>query len=319
MDVSVVIPVYNEGESIGELYNALDRVLKKIHKRYEIIFINDGSTDETEERLERIQERDSSVVVIDLRKNFGQTAAMAAGFAYAEGDIVVTLDGDLQNDPDDIPKLLKEAETYDVVSGWRKDRKDAYVSRRIPSMVANGLISWVTGVYLHDYGCTLKAYRKEVVKNIRLYGEMHRFIPALANWVGASVTEVVTNHRARKYGTSKYGISRIIRVVLDLLTVKFMQTFSTRPIHVFGSVGMAMMGLGGLGLLYLAFVKFAFGQSIGERPLLLLSAFIAVLGVQAIFLGLLGEMLTRTYHESQNKPIFYVRKVLGKEDLVRGA
>lgn len=310
--VSIVIPVYEEEESLPHLYKSIKGVMEPLGRRYEIVFVDDGSRDKTLKILESYQKTDPKVVVVAFRRNFGQTAAMAAGFEYAEGDIIVTMDADLQNDPNDIPKLLEKIKGHDVVSGWRKKRQDKFISRRLPSMLANGLISRVTGVHLHDYGCTLKAYRKEVIKNVRLYGEMHRFIPAIASWVGASITEVETNHHPRKFGKSKYGISRTIRVVLDLITVKFLQSFSTRPIHAFGPWGLLLGAAGFAMALYLSFEKIVLGQSIGGRPLLSLSVLLMILGVQLVVMGLLGEMLARVYHESQGKPIYTVKKVLGR-------
>ncbi len=308
--VSIVIPVFEEEESIPFLYKSIKEVMDALPNKYEVLFVDDGSKDGTMKVLEELHEQDKNVVVVSFRRNFGQTAAMAAGFEYAQGDIIITMDADLQNDPADIPKLLEKIKTCDVVSGWRKNRKDKFISRRLPSMLANGLISWVTGVRLHDYGCTLKAYRKEVIKNVKLYGEMHRFIPALASWVGAAIEEVETVHHARRFGSSKYGISRTIRVILDLITVKFLQSFSTRPIHAFGGLGMGMGFAGFLIGIYLSIVKVFFGQNIGTRPLLFLGVLLIILGVQLVIMGLLGEMLARVYHESQGKPIFTVRKVL---------
>jgi len=310
--VSIVIPVFEEEESLPHLYKAIKAVTEKLKRKCEIVFVDDGSKDGTFRILESIQKKDPSVVVVSFRRNFGQTAAMAAGFEYASGDIIVTMDADLQNDPDDIPKLLEKIKDCDVVSGWRKNRQDKFLSRRLPSMMANGLISKVTGVALHDYGCTLKAYRKEVIKNVRLYGEMHRFIPAIASWVGATITEVETTHHARKFGKSKYGISRTIRVILDLITVKFLQSFSTRPIHAFGPGGLAMGAIGFFIALYLSFEKLFMGKAIGGRPLLILAVLLIILGVQLVIMGLLGEMLARIYHESQGKPIYTVKKVLGR-------
>lgn len=308
--VSIVIPVYNEEESVPVLYKAIKNAMDDAGVGYEIIFVDDGSKDNTFSVLSEIQKGDGKVVVISFRRNFGQTAAMAAGFDYAKGDVIVTMDADLQNDPKDIPRLVEKAKDYDVVSGWRKNRKDPFFSRRLPSMMANWLISKVTGVYLHDYGCTLKAYRKEVVKNIKLYGEMHRFIPAIASWVGASFTEEVVEHHPRRFGKSKYGISRTVRVILDLITVKFLQSFSTRPIHAFGTPGLLLGGTGFLISLYLSYDKLILGHQIGNRPLLLLSALFIILGAQLVVMGLLGEMLARIYHESQGKPIYIVKKVL---------
>ncbi|MEK6791421.1 MAG: glycosyltransferase family 2 protein [Deltaproteobacteria bacterium] len=310
--ISIVIPVFEEEESIPHLYRSIKDVMERLGRKYEILFVDDGSKDGSFAALEGIQKSDPSVVVVSFRRNFGQTAAMAAGFAHASGDIIITMDADLQNDPADIPKLIEKMKGHDVVSGWRKNRQDKFLSRRLPSILANKLISSVTGVHLHDYGCTLKAYRKEVIKNVRLYGEMHRFIPAMASWVGASITEVETTHHARKFGRSKYGISRTIRVILDLITVKFLQSFSTRPIHAFGSAGL-LLGVIGFALgLYLSFEKIVMGRSIGSRPLLFLAVLFIILGVQLVIMGLLGEMLARVYHESQGKPIYTVRKVLGK-------
>lgn len=310
--VSIVIPVFEEEESVGPLYKAIKEVMDGLKRPYEIVFIDDGSKDRTFAALEDMQKKDPNVVVVSFRRNFGQTAAMAAGFDYAKGDIIVTMDADLQNDPKDIPKLLDSIRGFDIVSGWRKHRKDPFISRRLPSIIANWLISRTTGVHLHDYGCTLKAYRKEVIKDIRLYGEMHRFIPAIASWVGATITEVETTHHPRQFGKSKYGISRTVRVVLDLITVKFLQSFSTKPIHAFGTPGLVMGALGFLLALYLSVEKIAFGRDIGSRPLLLLAILLIILGVQLVIMGLLGEMLARVYHESQGKPIFTVRKVLGR-------
>ncbi|MEE9614151.1 MAG: glycosyltransferase family 2 protein [Thermodesulfobacteriota bacterium] len=309
--VSIVIPVYEEAESLPHLYDSLKKVMDGLGRTYEIIFVDDGSRDSTADVLEGIQAGDDSVVVVAFRRNFGQTAALAAGFDHARYDVVVTMDADLQNDPEDIPKLLEKIKEFDIVSGWRKERKDPFLSRRLPSMAANWLISKVTGVELHDYGCTLKAYRAEVIKDVKLYGEMHRFLPAIASWVGAEITEVETTHHPRRFGRSKYGISRTVRVILDLITVKFLQSFSTRPIHAFGPAGLAMGGAGFLVSLYLSYEKIILGESIGGRPLLLLGILLIILGVQLVVMGLLGEMLARVYHESQNKPVYVVKKVLG--------
>ncbi|MFQ5480324.1 MAG: glycosyltransferase [Thermodesulfobacteriota bacterium] len=310
--VSIVVPVYEEEKNVTLLYEAIKKVMDGTRREYEMVFVDDGSKDSTFTVLEGIQSNDDKVVVVSFRRNFGQTAAMAAGIEYAEGDVIITMDGDLQNDPVDIPNMLEKIKDVDIVSGWRKKRKDPFISRRFPSIVANWLISRVTGVHLHDYGCTLKAYRKEVIKNVRLYGEMHRFIPAMASWVGASIVEVETTHHERKYGKSKYGISRTFRVLLDLITVKFLQSFSTRPIQAFGPLGLVLGFIGGVFSVYLAGSKLIFGHDIGGRPLLLLAVLCIILGVQLIVMGLLGEMLARVYHESQHKPIFFVKKVLGK-------
>ncbi|MBE9527604.1 MAG: glycosyltransferase family 2 protein [Proteobacteria bacterium] len=313
--VSIVIPVFEEEESLPYLYASITEAMDPTGRDYEMLFVDDGSRDATLKVLSELNAKDNRVVVVSFRRNFGQTAAMAAGIDHATGDIIVTMDADLQNDPADIPHMLEKAKEFDVVSGWRKRRKDPFISRKLPSLIANGLISKVTGVKLHDYGCTLKAYRKEVIKNVRLYGEMHRFIPAIANWYGASITEVETTHHERKYGKSKYGISRTIRVILDLITVKFLQTFATRPIHAFGPIGLALGAIGFLIALYLSFDKVILGHSIGSRPLLLLSVLLIILGVQILVMGLLAEVLARTYHESQGKPIYTVKLHLGSSPL----
>lgn len=281
---------------------------------HEIIFIDDGSTDTSLSLLQGLQEEDAKVVVVSFRKNFGQTAAMSAGFDYAKGDVIVTMDADLQNDPHDIPMLIsKIREGYDVVTGWRFDRKDKFLSRRLPSKIANKIISSTTGVSLHDYGCTLKAFRKEVIKNVKLYGEMHRFIPAIASGMGISFTEVKVNHRARRFGTSKYGISRTIRVILDLMTVKFLLSYSTRPIQIFGLIGLSSGGLGFLMALIMTIQRQFFGMSLSDRPLLFLAVLLMFIGVQFVTMGLLAELQARTYHESQNKPIYFVRNVFRKD------
>ncbi|HMO51085.1 MAG TPA: glycosyltransferase family 2 protein [Kiritimatiellia bacterium] len=317
MQISVVIPVYNEEESAELLCRRLHEALSGLGRTYEIILVDDGSSDRTWEVLTRMAGEVPGLELIRFRRNYGQTAAMSAGFHAARGEVVITLDADLQNDPADIPKLLERIDQgYDVVSGWRKDRKDAFINRRLPSMLANGLISKITGVELHDYGCTLKAYRHEVVKNIHLYGEMHRFIPALASWVGGSIDEVVVQHHARKFGRSKYGISRTFRVVLDLLTVKFLLHYSTRPIHIFGKLGgvFAIPGFLMLAVMILAHLSFlVFGTDLGadliKRPFWIMTSFALILfSLQFISMGLLAEMQIRTYHESQAKPIYLIRE-----------
>ena len=318
VDVSIVVPVLNEEENLKELYSALTEALTKLGREYEIIAVDDGSTDGSFEMLKQIHQSDPRLKVIRFRRNFGQTAAMSAGFHYAEGDVIITMDSDLQNDPADIPRLLdKIDEGYDVVSGWRADRKDNFLSRRVPSILANRLIAGMTGVKLHDFGCTLKAYRKEVTDNINLYGEMHRFIPALARWVGAEITEMKVKHHPRKHGKSKYGISRTTRVILDLMTVKFLLTFSTRPIQIFGFMGMGSGFLGFLICLYLSIGKLFFpseATSLTRRmPLLLLGALLILVGVQLVTMGLLGEIMVRTYHESQRKPIYVVKETVGED------
>jgi len=311
MTLSIVIPVFNEEENIRLLHERLKTVLDPLNKEYEMLFVDDGSTDNTLSLLEEIQAKDQRVIVLSLRRNFGQTAAFAAGFDFSRGDVVVTMDGDLQNDPADIPKLLELIKDNDLVSGWRKKRKDPFFTRRLPSIIANWLISNVTGVKLHDYGCSLKAYRREVIKNLKLYGEMHRFIPAVASWYGVRVAEVETIHHPRMHGKSKYGISRTVKVVLDLITVKFLQSFSTKPIQFFGPVGVLSGFLGFLILIYLSVDKLVFGHDIGGRPLILLGALLIIVGIQLIGMGLLGEMLVRVYHESQRKPIYVIKKILG--------
>jgi glycosyltransferase involved in cell wall biosynthesis len=310
--ISIVIPLYNEEESIPHLWEALDAAIANYGKPAEVIIVDDGSKDRSFALLRDIAARDPRFTIIRFRRNFGQTAAFAAGFNQARGDVVITMDADLQNDPMDIPKLMaKIDEGYDIVSGWRKDRQDRYWDRKLPSMMANHLISNVTDVRLHDYGCSLKAYRRDVLQHVHLYGELHRFIPALASQVGGTVTEVPVNHRARQYGRSKYGISRTVRVMLDLITVWFLGTYSTRPIHVFGTLGL-LSASGGVAIgLFLTFLKLFLNENIGNRPLLLLAVLLVVIGVQLITMGLLGEMITRTYYESQNKPIYVVREIAG--------
>jgi len=310
--ISVVIPLYNEEESVPRLYEELTVTLEATGHPYEIIVVDDGSNDSSFNHLQRLHELDPRLKVIRFRRNFGQTAAFAAGFDAAQGDVIVTLDADLQNDPADIPRLLTKAnEGYDVVSGWRVKRQDPF-HRRLPSQVANWLISRVTGVRLHDYGCSLKVYRREVVKNIRLYGELHRFIPAIASWMGVSIAEIPVNHRPRSFGQSKYGtVTRTVKVFLDLLTVRFLLSYATRPIHVFGGLGMLAVGAGSALGLYLSYVKLVLKEDIGNRPLLTLAVLLMIVGVQMISMGLLGELVVRTYHESQNKPIYVVRERLG--------
>jgi glycosyltransferase involved in cell wall biosynthesis len=311
-DLSVVLPVFNEEESIPALHKQITDALARLEIDYEVIYVDDGSSDRSFERLAAIAEIDPRVRVIRFRRNFGQTAALQAGIQYSGGDVLVFMDSDLQNDPEDIGMMLaKLDEGFDVVSGWRKDRKDGLILRRIPSHIANGLISWVTGVHLNDYGCTLKAYRREVVDQIRLYGELHRFIPAIASWGGASVAEMPVRHHARSFGKSKYGISRTIRVLLDLMTVKFLGSYSTKPIYVFGMAGFVLWGLAILCGLDVLWEKFANGIYAHNQPVLLLAVFLATLGVLFIMLGLLAELATRTYHESQDKRTYVVREVVG--------
>lgn len=308
MKFSIVVPIYNEEDNITEMYQAITSALDGQDPDYEIILVDDGSADGSFNALKALAAQDQRVKVIRFRRNFGQTAAMSAGFDAAIGDIIIPMDGDLQNDPADIPRLIaKLHEGYDVVSGWRSDRKDTFVTRKIPSILANALISWLTGVHLHDYGCTLKAYRREVLDGINLYGEMHRFMPALASQVGARVAELPVNHRPRLHGTSKYGISRTLRVILDLMTVKFLLAYSTKPIQLFGKWGvytlLAGLGTGSMTIYMKVFEHF----SMNRNPLLILTAFLLFMGIQFIVMGLLGELNARTYYEAQGKPIYVVR------------
>ena len=309
-DLSVVIPVYNEAPNVAELYRELSGTLTAWGRPYELLFVDDGSTDATFEILAGLQARDPRLRGIQLRRNFGQTAAFAAGFAHARGRYIATSDGDLQNDPRDLPAMVESLERgADVVCGWRKNRKDPFINRRLPSILANKLISWSTGVRLHDYGCSLKLFRADVVGSMRLYGEMHRFLPAIASEFGVRITEQVVNHRPRRRGRSKYGIGRTVRVLLDLVTVKFLLSYSTRPLQMFGLIGLLVGGLGGVILTYLGYVRLTTTQAIGDRPLLLLGVLLAFTGVQFITIGLLAELQARTYHESQNKPIYTIREI----------
>ncbi len=315
VDLSIVIPIYNEEENLPILYEKLKEVLDKLGKNYEIIFVNDGSTDRSWEIIKQLAEKDPHVVGVNFRRNYGQTAAMSAGFDMARGEVIITMDGDLQNDPTDIPRLLEEMDKgYDIVSGWRKDRKDAFISRTLPSRIANWLISKVTGVHLHDYGCSLKAYKADVAKNLDYYGEMHRFLPALAKPVGAKVTELPVKHHPRMYGKSKYGISRTFKVILDLFLVKFMLDYRTKPLRVFGGTGLILFTIGSLILLYLVFVKLFMGEDIGNRPLLIFGTLLVLSGIQLISTGIVAELITRTYYESQNKRPYLIKEVVSSED-----
>lgn len=314
MDLSIVVPVYNEEENIPYLYEQLTAVLDPLGLEYEIICADDGSTDRSFELLRDLAERDHRVKVIRFRRNYGQTAGFSAGFDHAKGDIVITIDADLQNDPASIPALLdKMAEGYDVVSGWRKDRQDAALSRKLPSKIANWLITQVTGVHVHDRGCSLRAHRLEIVKDMRLYGEMHRFIPDIAAWLGARWAEVPVNHRPRRFGKSKYGISRTFRVLLDLITIRYLQGYMTRPIRIFGKWGIVLGGAGFLLGLWLTIQKIFMGQSLGNRPALVLAVLLLVMGVQLVSLGLLGEMVMRTYFEAQDLKTYRVREIVDLE------
>lgn len=314
--LSVIIPVYNEEENIPLLHQRISNVLKGNIASYEIIYVDDGSSDGTFAQLNRVHEHDDHVQIIRFRRNFGQTAAISAGVANSTGEILVFMDGDLQNDPIDIPRLLaKLEEGYDVVSGWRKDRQDAQLSRKIPSMFANMLISKVTGVHLHDYGCTLKAYRHEVFQHIHLYGEMHRFIPAYAAIAGAAITELEVTHHARQFGVSKYGISRVVRVILDLMTLKFLGSFGTKPLYAFGMLGLSSLGLG------VGTAAFAVGRRIfpphvrvHRTPLFPISLLFSGFSLLSIMIGLLAELLTRTYYETQGKPTYVVRTILEQRE-----
>jgi glycosyltransferase involved in cell wall biosynthesis len=309
-ELSVVIPVHNESPNIVQLHKEFSETLEGWGRTYELIFIDDGSTDDTFDRLARLQAMDPHVCVIRFRRNFGQTAAFSAGFAHARGRLIATADGDLQNDPNDIPGMVADLERgADIVCGWRRDRKDRLVTRRLPSMLANRLISWATGVRLHDYGCSLKVFRAEVVKPLRLYGEMHRFIPAIASELGVTIAERVVNHRARQHGVSKYGLSRTVRVLLDLVTVKFLLSYSTRPVQISGLIGILMGGLGTLITGYLVYLRLFGQQAIADRPMLLFGILLIFTGVQLVTLGLLAEMQSRTYHESQGKPIYVIREI----------
>ena len=313
MELSIVIPVYNEEENVEPLIQEINAAVRPLGKPYEIVVVDDGSHDATFSVLARLHLRDPCLRVVRLKRNFGQTAAIAAGLAYADGDVVVLMDGDAQNDPKDIPALLAELKKgNDLVCGWRSNRRDPFLNRRLPSMIANHLVSWTTQVKLHDYGCTLKAMRRDVAKNLKLYGEMHRFIPAIAYERGARVAELKVNHRPRMRGDSKYGIARTLRVILDLLTVKFLISYSTRPLHVFGVLGLSSGGLGFLIAVYLTLQKLIYHESIGGRPLLLLAILLIFIGFQFLTMGLLAEMLSRTYHESQDKAVFVVGELLGE-------
>lgn len=315
MDLSLVVPVYNEKENLPLLMDAINAAMLPLKKTWEVILVDDGSKDGSLEVLEGIAAKDPKHVrVVVFRRNFGQTAAIAAGIDHSDGDVIILLDADLQNDPADIPMLLaKLDEGYDLVSGWRKDRKDNRLTRTIPSNMANGLISWVTGVHLHDYGCTLKAYRREALKGFRLYGEMHRFIPVFAHSVGAKITELPVRHHPRKFGVAKYGLERTVKVVLDLFTVKFLLDFSHKPMRLFGGTGAILIAVSLILFAYLFIRKVFFFIEVLTSPFFQISVMLSILGFQSILMGLIAELLARTYHESQSKPTYTIRAVLGKK------
>jgi glycosyltransferase involved in cell wall biosynthesis len=311
LQVSVVVPVYNEAENLELLHRELDAALSTGAGEYEILFVDDGSTDGSLERLRELQRDDPHVSLIQLSRNYGQTAALAAGLAESTGDDVVLIDGDRQNDPADIPVLLaKRREGFDLVAGWRVHRRDPWLSRRLPSHLANWLIGVITGVRLHDYGCTLKVLRGDLARSLRLYGEMHRFIPALVDDLGGRIAEVPVNHRPRVAGVSKYGLSRTVRVILDLVTVKFLSSFSTRPIHIFGVMGLASTFVGLVIVGVLGFERIYLGMRIADRPIVLLGILLTIMGLQFVTMGLLGELLVRTYHESQGKPVYRIAQIV---------
>ncbi len=315
MDMSIVIPVYNEEEILPELYQAVTSSLKDFKISWEMIFVNDGSEDCSFEILKKLVDKDpDKITAVDLRRNFGQTTAIAAGIDHARGEILVLMDADLQNDPADIPRLLNKIdEGFDVVSGWRADRKDNFFTRVLPSRIANKIISWVTGVHLHDYGCTLKAYRKDVLMGFRLYGEMHRFIPAYATHGGARIAEVKVNHRPRKSGHSKYGMERVFKVLLDLFTVKFLISYSQKPLYLFGGLGILLLLGGGGSLFFLLVRRIGYGISPFTSPLFPSSILIVLMGFQSVLMGLIAELLVRTYHESQGKPTYTIREIVGRK------
>ena len=312
--LSLVIPVYNEATNLRELHSEITAACQNLGKSYEIIFVDDGSEDDSIPILKQLLKNDPHIRIIQLRKNFGQTAALSAGFDHARGNIIITLDADLQNDPKDFGLLIEKIEEgYDLVSGWRAKRKDRFITRRLPSISANWLISKMTRVKLHDYGCTLKAFRREIIKHIKLYGEMHRFIPAIASNVGVSIAEVKVNHRKRRHGKSKYSVWRFPKVILDLLTVKFLLSYSTRPLQIFGILGFISGIIGGIIGLWLAYVRLIRLEGISGRPLLFLAILLIVIGFQFITLGLLAEIMVRTYHESTEKKIYFIREIIQTE------
>jgi len=317
MNLSLVIPVYNEEENLPLLYDSIAKAIIPLKNTWEVIFVDDGSRDNSFDILKLLVEKDPEHLrVLSFRRNFGQTAAIAAGLDHACGDIIVLLDADMQNDPDDIPMLLaKLDEGYDLVSGWRKDRKDNRLTRTIPSNLANGLISWTTGVHLHDYGCTLKAYRRDALEGFRLYGEMHRFIPVFAHSVGAKITELPVHHHARKFGKANYGLERTIKIILDLFTVKFLLNYSNKPIYLFGGAGAGLIFIAALDLLYLFIRRTLWGVPAFSSPLLQIGVMFFIMGFQSILMGLIAELLARTYHESQQKPTYTIRKTINISEI----
>ena len=319
IDISVVVPIFNEEDSLPMLVSSLHEALMATGRTYEVVLVDDGSKDQSWNTMLELSRQYPGLHLIRFRRNFGQTAAMSAGFNEARGQVIITMDADLQNDPTDIPNLLAEIDKgFDVVSGWRRDRKDTFINRRLPSIIANSLISNITGVHLHDYGCTLKAYRKEIVQNIQLFGELHRFIPALASWVGGQISEVPVSHHPRQFGKSKYGIGRTVRVILDLVTVKFLLRYSTRPIHIFGKGGLNFGTLGIMMILFMAganlshlFFGTDFCAELIKRPFWVITPFMLLFfGIQLVSIGLLAEIQIRTYHESQEKPIYVIRETV---------
>ncbi|MBE0665803.1 MAG: glycosyltransferase family 2 protein [Candidatus Aminicenantes bacterium] len=312
---SIVIPVFDEAENVAILHGEIAAAVKDRGEDYEIIFIDDGSSDHSLAELKKIRAGDPRVKIIKFRKNFGQSAAISAGFKYSSGEVVVAMDADLQNDPADIPLLVdKVSEGFDIVNGWRRDRHDKWLTRRVPSFFGNKLISWITGIKLHDYGCTLRGFRSDVVKNMKLYGEMHRYIPAIASRMGIKSTEIIVNHRQRKFGKSKYGLGRTFRVVLDLISIKFLLAYSHRPLQIFGGAGLLMILAGMVSGAYLTYTKFVLNQGIAGRPLLFFTLLMVFLGFQAISLGLLAEMLSRIYHEGLDKNEYSIREFIGFEN-----
>ena len=312
--ISITVPIFNEAETIPKLYRRVQKAMEKSGLEWELILVNDGSTDGSEAVLDQLAEADPAVKVVHFRRNFGQTAAMMAGFDFASGEVIIPMDGDLQNDPVDIPKMLEKIdEGFDCVSGWRKDRKDDALQRNLPSIMANKLISFVSGVRLHDFGCSLKAYRREVIKGVRLYGEMHRFLPIYASWHGAKIAEVVVSHHERAHGTSKYGLERVLKVLLDLVVVKFLDKYGQKPMYLFGGVGFFSLLFSALSFLWMLWLKFGMHKSFIETPVPLIVVMTALTGVMCIFMGLLAEMIMRTFYESQGKSVYMVRSTRNME------